>query len=407
MFSTPTWTKLFILTAACCTLFGCGKANEQAPALDSSSKHPDNWLTGHRLAYQQDRDQCRECHGIDLKGGISKVDCFNQAGLGRCHSGVPPHGPRNAPHGLPFKAGALHGPAAKNDLVYCQSCHGTAGGPGSNPRFNVPLGALGNGCEDCHKPFSSHPPLSGSATGWSGHATAGSMGSNCTLCHGVDLTGGAVAPGCNTCHTALNAGTIPSAGACTSCHAKTPATGNHAVHNALAGVAGACAACHDGAGNGTAKHNNGTKDVVFALAYNAKNVVATRNVDGSCSNVSCHGGIPAPAWGGALTAGCLSCHTKGTALNTPQYNSYYSGRHNKHIDKDQQVELQCTDCHDMTLSVGGASHFGGLGTTGFELAPSATIKVPGYTSATPSCSPGAFPATGTYSVGVCHGNKVW
>lgn len=343
------------------------------------------------------------------------VGCFNASRNGiTCHAIVvatgQPHGPRNVPHVLPFKNGAVHGTAAKSDFVYCQSCHGTSGGPGSNPRFNVRIGSLKEGCEDCHKPFTAHPPLSGSTSGWREHSSAGSMGNNCTLCHGVDLTGaGGVGPGCNSCHTKMPLGTVPMIGACVSCHAnpprdRSPVFGNHSTHNALTGVKKVCRTCHEGAGNGTTKHNDGTKDVSFAVAYNAKTGVATRNVDGSCSNVSCHGGITTPAWGGALASGCQSCHTEGTALNNPQYNSYYSGRHTKHL---VDFGLQCADCHDMTVAVGGAKHFSGLGTSGFELAPSATIKVPGYTSTTPSCSPGQVPAAGTYSIGRCHDNKDW
>ena len=398
--SRTSWSKIFLATAACCALFGCGTSNDQAPALGSISKHPDSWLTGHRSAYQQNRDQCRECHGLDLKGGITKVDCFNQAGLGQCHAGG--HGPRNVPHVLPFKAGALHGPVAKSDLVYCQSCHGKAGGPGSNPRFDVPLGSLTSGCEDCHKPFTAHPPLTGSTAGWLGHSTAGNMGNSCTLCHGADLTGGGVGagPGCNTCHTGLPPGTIPAAGTCGSCHARPPASGNHSIHNALAGVTDVCGTCHNGAGSGTANHNNGTADVAFTSSYNAKSGAATRNSDASCNNVSCHGGVKTPIWGGNLANDCLSCHTAGTL----QYNSYNSGEHTFHVNT---VGLQCTDCHDMSRTSGGAGHYSGLATTVFELPASATIRVPGYTTATPSCSPGRFPASGTYSVSVCHDNKGW
>lgn len=395
-------TRILCVTAACFTLLACGKANEKAPALDSSGKHPntDTWkLTGHRAAYQQNRDQCLECHGADLKGGITKIGCSTDS----CHANG--HGPRNVPHAMPFMAGSAHGPAAKKDMVYCQSCHGTVGGPGGNPRFDLPLGALKKGCEDCHKPFSAHPPLVGSTSGWSGHSTAGSMGNNCTLCHGVDLSGvGGVGPGCNSCHTGLTPGTITTVGVCTSCHAKPPVTGNHTVHNALVGVAGVCSTCHDGAGNGTAKHNNGIKEVAFAAAYNANSGTAIRNIDGSCSFVSCHGGVTTPAWGAGQAVGCLSCHTEGTALNTPQFNSYYSGRHTKHL---VDFGMQCKDCHDMTVAVSGAKHFSGLGTNVFELDPSATIRVSGYTKATPSCSPGRFPASGTYSVGVCHDSKGW
>lgn len=396
--SNTSWSKILCITAICCALFGCGKSNDQAPLFGGIGKHPDNWLTQHRPAYHQNPDQCRECHGLDLKGGVTKVDCFNQAGLGRCHAAG--HGPRNIPHQLPFKDGTVHGPAAKKDLLYCQSCHGTAGGAGNNPRFNAPIGSLENGCEDCHKPFMAHPPLPGATSGWNGHATSGNMGNSCTLCHGVDLTGG-VGPGCNTCHTALKPGTVPAVGVCVSCHASPPELGSHNVHNRLAGVRNVCGSCHDGAGYGTDKHRNGTKDVSFATVYSAKSGgIAIKNSDGSCSNVSCHGGVRTPAWGGVLLNGCQSCHIAGTT----QYNSFHSGQHNKHV---AEVELLCTDCHDMSVAVGGASHFSGLGTSDFELAPSATIRVQGYTSATPSCSPGRFPTPGSYSITVCHDSRAW
>jgi predicted CxxxxCH...CXXCH cytochrome family protein len=402
------WTKIFCLTVACCALFACGKSNDKAPALGSSNKHPDGWLIAHRSAYSKNSASCAECHGADLKGGITKVDCFNQGALGSCHASG--HGPRNVPHPIPYKEGALHGAEAKKDLVYCQSCHGTIGGPGSSPppRFNISIGTLKNGCEDCHKKYTAHPPASGATTGWIGHATALGMGNNCTLCHGIDLTGspatGAIPaiPGCNSCHTGLVPGTIPTSGSCGSCHARPPVTGSHTVHNALAGVAGVCNTCHEGAGSGTDKHGNGIKDVAVSATYNAKTGSATIS-GGRCSNISCHGGVTTPVWGGAFANDCLSCHTVGTAPNDPQFNSFYSGKHSKHID---DIGLQCTDCHDMSTAVG---HFSSLSTTTtFELDPSATIRAPlNYVKATQSCSPGRTPTSGAFSVGVCHGTFTW
>ncbi len=391
--STRFWTRIICVTAACCALFACGKANDKAPALSSSGKHPDTWLTEHRSAYQRNRDLCRECHGTDLTGGVTKVDCFNQAGAGQCHANG--HGPRDVPHQLPFKDGAAHGPAAKKDLVYCQSCHGTLGGTGIAPRFNISLGSLQKGCEDCHSVNAAHPVWS-ATSGWRGHSTAGNIGNSCYLCHFNGGTG----PECTTCHTALKPGTVPTSGACISCHANPPALGSHSAHTALAGVKDVCSTCHDGAGFGTGKHANGTKDVAFAAIYNAKSGTAIKNSDGSCANVSCHGGVSTPVWGGKLTSGCLSCHSAGTA----QYNGYNSGQHGEHITV---IGLQCTDCHDMSKTSGTASHYSGLGTSNFELAPSITVKVPGYTSITPRCSPGRFPAAGTYSVSVCHDNRSW
>jgi predicted CxxxxCH...CXXCH cytochrome family protein len=386
-------TNFICIAAACIAFFGCGKTNDNMQALSSSSKHPDTWRADHRAAFQKNTDSCRGCHGTDLKGGITKVDCFNQAGSGQCHANG--HGPRDVPHPLPFSDGAVHGPEAKKDLVYCQSCHGATGGPGSNPRFNVPLGSLKKGCEDCHQANAAHPVWK-ATSGLKGHATAGNLGNSCYLCH---LSGG-VGRECSACHTSSPSGTIPTLGVCVSCHAKPPSSGNHAKHNALTGVKDVCATCHTGAGSGTAKHADGTKDVVFAGSYNAKSGLAIRNADGSCANVSCHGGVKTPAWGGSLSVGCLSCHTSGTA----QFNSYNSGQHVEHING---VGLQCTDCHDMSKTSGTMGHYSGLGTPAFELAPSVTIRVPGYTATNPSCSPGVTPAAGDYSVTVCHATRGW
>ena len=41
--SKSSWFKIIGATAACCAIFGCGKVNDQAPALDSTRKHPDTW----------------------------------------------------------------------------------------------------------------------------------------------------------------------------------------------------------------------------------------------------------------------------------------------------------------------------------------------------------------------------
>jgi hypothetical protein len=57
----------------------------------------------------------------------------------------------------------------------------------------------------------------------------------------------------------------------------------------------------------------------------------------------------------------------------------------------------------MKITVGSTGHFTGLKTTFFELAPAATIRVPGY----PGCNPGINPVAGTYSIGLCHGSKLW
>src|SRR6266542_660085 len=61
-----------------------------SPFLNESGKHPDNWIVDHRASYVSDPDACKECHGTDLKGGISKVSCFSAQFNGQtCHAGGP------------------------------------------------------------------------------------------------------------------------------------------------------------------------------------------------------------------------------------------------------------------------------------------------------------------------------
>jgi len=119
-----------------------------------------------------------------------------------------------------FLDGTVHGPVAKQDLTFCQACHGETGGPGDNPRFNVGINSAGgNGCENvgCHDQVANlaHPQ------DWAGvnstfHYSAGSVQQACTLCHGADLDGvGGVGTSCLGCHDdPVNASTLD----CIFCH---------------------------------------------------------------------------------------------------------------------------------------------------------------------------------------------
>jgi predicted CxxxxCH...CXXCH cytochrome family protein len=406
MFSITSWTKILFLTAACCSIFACGKANDKAPAMNSTGAHPDNWRSSHRAAYRQTPDQCRECHGSDLKGGLTKVDCFNQAGFGQCHAKINPgdllgHGPRSIIHPIPFTDPALHGAMAKKDLTICQDCHGTAGGAGSNPKFNLVYGSLPAGCvsSGCHNqnPGLGHPKP------WNAHASAGNQANACALCHGTSFGGGGTGngPACSSCHKLLAAGTIPIAGHCVSCHGYPPSgsvapnsAGSHAKHLALPELKNNCAVCHDGGGIGSTAHvvYNGSRSSIVGIlpVFSAKAGTPSFNASAlTCANVKCHGGQATPAWGGFLTSGCLSCHAAGTA----QYNSYNSGKHADHIANG----LACTDCHDATkLAVG---HFSNLSSTTISQPASGTLR--NYLNyIRPTCAPASIPAGN--QVGVCH-----
>ena len=179
----------------------------------------------------------------------------------------------------------------------------------------------------------------------------------------------------------------PYAGACDTCHGQPPSGSNspnvagaHAVHTTLASVANECATCHTGAAH------NAQVDLGFATTWNAKSGAATGNSNGTCSNISCHGGVTTPVWGSGLInvdTQCSSCHTYGTS----QYNGYSSGEHNKHV---RDKNYACSACHDAAKLQNG--HFTNLSTRAFEQAPSATIKsslsYSGGRCATPSCHSG-------------------
>lgn len=177
---------------------------------------------------------------------------------------------------------------------------------------------------------------------------------------------------------------------CDSCHGQPPSgssfpntAGAHGVHTSLNEVGTTCDNCHTGAA-----HNNWV-DLGFPIKWNAKSGIATDNNDGTCSNIICHGGQLTPLWETGfidVDTQCRSCHVYGTT----QYNSYFSGRHDKHVNEKR---LDCSVCHDPSKLRNG--HFGNLSTAGFELAPSATIKSSlSYNN-------------GTCQTPGCHGSKNW
>lgn len=299
---------------------------------------------------------------------------------------------------------AAHSAWFLNSNSSCKDCHGAT----------LSGGISGVSCSS-----SSFNGLSCHANGphpipWPAHNQSTNQFNNCSSCHGVALTGGATAPACSQCHTALIPGTVPVAGTCISCHGAPPIGPNGAVfpnlsaaHKAHTQLAMVCSVCHSGGGSGTSTHGT-SLTVAFAAAYNAKNGAAVMNQDGTCANVSCHGGITTKFWRGGRVdplRDCLFCHEAGTASGIPQGNSYYSGEHQKHL---VDIGLLCTDCHDMAVVSGGATHFSGLSTPAFELSPASTMRAPlNFSSGVRSCSPGSSPPNNPFSIGVCHSTKNW
>ena len=295
---------------------------------------------------------------------------------------------------LPGSAASAYDPVNHTCTV---TCHGQAhtvlswnGGP------NHPVPFLGNG----------HT---------SNQSTA-AFNANCSSCHALSGTSPLpLAPLCSTCHQAGSPATV---GACASCHSKPPVgtgfpdtAGVHGVHDALTNVTGQCGTCHTGFDSGTQAHYDHAnaragKDALrvppaptgFAALYNAKaGAAAFAAATSTCSNVSCHGGLPAPNWltgtldatGASGDTGCRQCHPQGTALGTPEANSYYSGRHAQHLGGE--IKAACTDCHSMTNGTPGAlAHFTALNTATMEGPASDTIQNGGnrsvYNAAAQTCT---------------------
>lgn len=405
---------LAILLLISVTLCSCGKGNGNSVALDFSGKHQALWaapVTGglHPAEYMAGPARCAECHGSDLSGGISNVSCFSASRSGiSCH----PAGPG---HGAGYAGGAQHGAKAKINLAACQGCHASPAS-GTNPRFNVVKNTLANGCETCHKAGTAHPTpwligrvgTPGNVANTTAHTSAGNLASACALCHGAAFDGvGGTAPSCMSaaiggisCHATSP---VATPAGCASCHGNPPATGKHVKHAALAGLT--CAtSCHNNFGPGTVSHANGTVNTALSPTYMAKpGVAAILNPNGTCSNVSCHGGQTTPPWlTGSINVNtdCTLCHASGTI----QYNSYYSGEHAFHVS---DAGLGCTSCHNTATLA--ASHFTHLETAVMEGPASATVgggtsAVASYNPATRSCTPND---NRPFPTGLCHPTRVW
>lgn len=245
--------------------------------------------------------------------------------------------------------------------------------------------------------------------------------SSCTQCHGADLYGGISKVGCFASPQSSFNGVVchPTSPAvdtgCTSCHG-TPPNGTtapnrqfaHDTHLGLNTIPNStnnvtCSYCHFNAGFGTAGHANATATGGIASAtvslpdtLRAKALTTTFGYDaasGSCSGVICHGGKPTPSFRtGSITVetDCLTCHEQGTASQTPQYNSFFSGSdaganlHKIHLlllIPNTTTLIFCTDCHNTTLL---NKHFSGLTTPAFDATAASTIggtgtKITSYT----------------------------
>jgi len=281
--------------------------------------HPTNWQGSNEdtdLSYSSSHrsiseravsESCALCHQTTGPGAgpfPGAPSCYNATFTNAdgytsgCHAG----GFNVAPHGIPYRAANQHGAASKNDLAYCQQCHGITG----TTRFSG--GIAPTSCAACHPAAEAHPVRwqgGNDITGdyLSSHRTAHNFDTACAICHNVtaDAPGpNAAAPSC------FSAGFTNADGVAGACHAAGPGV-SHGIPYAAADLHGAaakadlgyCQQCHGMPG--TIQFNGG--------------IAAT-----SCSTAACHpaaGAHPA-RWHGNndITPGYLSTHRNAGSQNT-------------------------------------------------------------------------------------------
>lgn len=323
--------KSALLTCVALSLFACGKGNDKASNIDPrTGKHPSGWVVAniggnHPVAFFNAPSSCYECHGKDLKGGISAVSCFSATftnGLAQtrtCHA----NGPGVAPHRVPYPN---HDATARSNFNYCLGCH-----------------------QDAANAVNSKPP------------------------------------GCQNCHLTSPVATPTG---CTSCHANPPAgaaypnfAGLHAAHSTL-NAANVCAECHSGLGLGTVDHLNRARartaavqagPVVFGTLARTGGLAPTyTDATRTCAATYCHGNtldkpasaILSPSWGSPFLTGnaasdCTKCHgyPPATATHTGKTPTDCRGCHS-------HVNASGTGFTDLTKHINGV-----VNATGAHAAP--------------------------------------
>jgi predicted CxxxxCH...CXXCH cytochrome family protein len=410
------WIKIITVLCGAAALFACSNGNSNGPLVDSTGKHPADWLEQHWVVYNSttpgaaklvgkrvgdavtvSNSPCAECHGSDLSGGISKVSCFSaQAQNGQqCHAttlGHPDGWDNATQHG---KSGAMAAPAISSGFAYCTKCHGSDFKGGTGKAVS---------CLSCHT-TAPHPkkPWRGTTTSGTNHVNTNTANAaECAKCHlnGANLVGQQIgviapagtAPGCfngTLCHDTgvaphpTNAGFLSPAAhgplakanlaICQACHA-TPASGSNPQFNVPRNnMVNGCESCHKintahptpwlpDRGGITGTPFNRPNTTTHASAGNLATACAICHVTNGTTGAAA--GVPP----------CMSCHTASSPVTTPtgctscHASSPTSGAHGKHLGLPN---VTCQACHfgagatgDInTPAIGRANH--ALSTTAF------------------------------------------
>jgi predicted CXXCH cytochrome family protein len=313
----------------------------------SAMAHPTSWQgtnntnptysASHRGVDQGTQDlSCALCHPVTGPGPgpvPAAPSCLSTTHTNADNSTTPCHatGPLTAPHPVDgsYLPRSAHGAAAKQDLTVCQACHAVPGtsGPGTNPRFNVPLGNLTNGCETCHPAFYAHPGTwAGPIPGTAFHYQAGNVANACTLCHGVNLdgvgginaAGGTPGQSCLECHADVTLFNLN----CSACHGYPPdgvtaeprvaALGGVLVNHRTVAAVGAhdqCAVCH-----GVKSSSTGTSGHLSPTAnYGTFNLLTGVAGDHWNGQINMNG--PTPTTGTGYNATNFGCDNAGCHVN--------------------------------------------------------------------------------------------
>ena len=301
------------------------------------------------------------CHGAKMPkadtGGTGRKPSWNQNTL---IARTPDTTTCNRCHGLPPRFGntsVTHRSVTTNDFVACSTCHGSVVNS-TGQVINKSLHINGNIDASGSHAF----PYYGST-----HAADASPITTCTGCHtnGSNTTypvSAGVKPDCRACHTKGTPGT-----GCNSCHGSgaTQATaypnssafpnwsGTHTKH--VVNLSLACSECHDtkGGGIGDATHGSGNR-----IAHNTRagfvNVTSTTakfrfdrftlgTFKGTCTNVSCHGGIQAE-WG-VTKLNCVTCHANAIGSRVAISGEFASQSHHVQGAELPLTPVHCAKCH--------------------------------------------------------------
>ncbi len=318
---------------------GCHTAAKAHPTDWQGSRTINGVTITHRTSGNRDV-ACAVCHkttGAGAGPNPSAPSCFsasftNASGQARaCHSG----GPGSAPHDLgspwldPATGGsAFHGTTAKEDLLYCQTCHGTS------PRsFGGGTGAT-TACTTCHTTAEAHP------TDWQGvraistasitHRTSANRTAACGICHKVTAAGAGPNPSAPSC---FSANYTNGSGQARGGHVNGPGQPNHAVpffdntahtQATTASFTSNCGSCHAVAG--------------------------TSPVSGAPLCTSCHIADPRDV------TNCTSCHANPPTGGSTAYPNV-GGTHSAHIALNGAgTPVSCSTCHT-GLGSGTLSHY--------------------------------------------------